>query len=383
MFSILPRVTEADGLRMTTFEARRLCILGNVQSVHVRRWACAMSGQGWRVTVIGPYAIEESAFKSMAWSSRHGNALSRMAGWPGQLKELRSLLMDGSFDVVWIHGVGQGIRMALVPRKLPTVVTVYGSDVIPREGQSPERFATHLAARVLRVARVITAASPYLAGFTEERFAHTVGKMAVVPFGVDTELFRPSAGPPNGVPRLVFAKSMRSIYGLHVLIRAAAILAERGARFEVVVAGPGDPERYQRQAADLGVASRVQFVGQLGHSELAGLLKQATLFVMPTVVRESFGVAAVEALASGVPVVASRIGAIPDVVADGETGLLFEPGDAEDLADKIGVLLQNSEMRSSMGAKGREHVLAHYDWRECVKTMDEVLVGVLRIRNRG
>lgn len=352
----------------------RLCIIGNPQSVHVRRWARAISERGWHVTVIGPYSIEDSAFESVAWSSRRGNVLSRVAGWPGQLREFRSLLRGGKFDVLWIHGVAQGMRLAFVPKWPPLVVTVYGSDVIPREGRKPGRLSTLLAARVLRVAQVITAASPYLASFTDERFPHTAGKMVVVPFGVDSEVFKPPSRFPDGVPRIIFAKGMQSIYGLDVLLRAAALLAERGASFEIVIAGPGDSEPYRQQAADLGITSRVRFLGQLDHTELAPLLQEAAVFVMPTVVRESFGVAAIESLASGVPVVASRIGAIPDVVADGDTGLLFAPGNHEELAARIGTLLEQPELRSSMGSKGRKHVRDHYEWRDCVEAMDDVLM---------
>jgi len=100
------------------------------------------------------------------------------------------------------------------------------------------------------------------------------------------------------------------------------------------------------------------------------------IFAMPSI-HEEFGVSAVEAQAMEVPVVATRVGGIPEVVEDGMTGVLVEPRNVEQLAQAIIRLLENPELRLEMGRKGREYVLAHYQWDENATEMEKIYVDVV------
>ena len=220
-----------------------VCLIGNAQSIHVRRWADSLVRQGWDVTVYGPFAVDEAAFRSVAWTSRSGNSWGRWLHAPSQLREFKSFLSDGGFDLVWLHEVNQGRRMRWLPKSIPLVVTVYGSDVIPVLGEVDTTPPDALVALVLKRARVVTAASEYLAGLTARRYGGAADKMAIVPFGVDTTLFHPPelSSSLETKPLLVFAKHMKSIYGLEVLIRAVAVTSkQRGVPCEVLAMGGGD-----------------------------------------------------------------------------------------------------------------------------------------------
>ncbi len=92
---------------------------------------------------------------------------------------------------------------------------------------------------------------------------------------------------------------------------------------------------------------------------------------------ESFGVAALEAAASGLPVVASRVGGLPEVVADGETGLLVEPDDPAALAAALSALIHNPERRRAMSAAARAHAVARYDWHACARAMERLYEATL------
>ncbi|MBN1980056.1 MAG: glycosyltransferase family 4 protein, partial [Chitinivibrionales bacterium] len=97
------------------------------------------------------------------------------------------------------------------------------------------------------------------------------------------------------------------------------------------------------------------------------------IFVMPTVYRpESLGVAAIEAAAMGIPVVASNFGGIPEVVIQGVSGFLVEPGSAEQIAEAISTLVRDSSLRLAMGTAGRKMVLEKYDWQHCVESLWEL-----------
>ncbi len=116
----------------------------------------------------------------------------------------------------------------------------------------------------------------------------------------------------------------------------------------------------------------VDFHGLLGRERLRELFAAATVFALPTL-REAFGLSLLEAMAFGLPVVASRIEAIPEIVSDGETGLLVPPRDAPALAAAIGELLREPARARAMGAAGRQRLQAHYGWGRAAGEM----VGVL------
>jgi glycosyltransferase involved in cell wall biosynthesis len=152
--------------------------------------------------------------------------------------------------------------------------------------------------------------------------------------------------------------------GFEHLLRAVAMLRDRGVDATLVLAGegPSRPE-LERLASQLGVAQHVQFLGDLAHEDVPAALQAMDIFAMPST-WEGFGVSAVEASAMELPVVASNIHGIPDVVVDGETGLLVPPREPQALANALERLAGNPELRRRMGAAGRAFVAAHYRWED-------------------
>jgi glycosyltransferase involved in cell wall biosynthesis len=108
------------------------------------------------------------------------------------------------------------------------------------------------------------------------------------------------------------------------------------------------------------------FVGRLPVEELARLYNEAEVLVSPSVY-EGFGLPAAEANACGVPVIATTAGAFPEVIADGETGILVQPGQPEPLADAIESLLLDPQKRARMGAAGTARIRQHFSWRVCAE----------------
>src|SRR5207249_4217653 len=139
---------------------------------------------------------------------------------------------------------------------------------------------------------------------------------------------------------------------------ACAALWQRRQDFELVATG--DPP-----ANDTRPFTR--FVGWLSQENLAKQIGQADVLVMPTIAQEALGRTAVEAMAAGIPVIASRIGGLPYTVLEEATGLLAEPGDAGDLAAKIERLLDDPELRNRLGAAGRKRFEDQYAWPVIIK----------------
>jgi glycosyltransferase involved in cell wall biosynthesis len=141
----------------------------------------------------------------------------------------------------------------------------------------------------------------------------------------------------------------------------------------IIVGGGEQHAELQRLLVNLSLENRITLTGQVDHEDVPGYLHSFDVFVVPSLTeRESFGVAAVEASASGLPVIASRIGGLPEVVLDGKTGLLVPPGDVDALAFAISCLLADPALRAQMGQAGRQFVLEHYRWEDNAKLMEEI-----------
>ena len=180
----------------------------------------------------------------------------------------------------------------------------------------------------------------------------------IVPLGVDTRLFRPRPDRPRVKGRIVTVTSADSpLKGLSTLLRAVAKLAtERDAHLMVV----GSPSSATRElVALLALGDKVTFASGLPDEEFAELLASAEVAVVPSLY-EGFSLPAVEHLASGTPLVASRAGALPEVVAD--AAVLVKPGDPEEFAAALRGLLDDGDRRAELAARGLARVRERFAW---------------------
>lgn len=187
----------------------------------------------------------------------------------------------------------------------------------------------------------------------------------IVPPGIDTTVFRPDqseyAHQVLGLPRerniVAYSGHMERRKGVHILVEAAIDLLTRRHRDDVcfLICGNrdgGEIREYQSMYAGMGIDHLIRFGGY--RSDLPKIYPSCFCGVIPTSGWDSFTRASLEMAASGLPVVASRIGGLPEAVIDHETGLLFDPGHAEQLADRIELLLNKPELAQTLGRHGRE-----------------------------
>jgi len=218
-----------------------------------------------------------------------------------------------------------------------------------------------------------------------------------VPGGVDPAVFRPSGA--EGAPRppghpvvLGLAARLKPIKGVDVALKMLRSLVDRGVDGSLRVAGSGPEKgRLSALASELGVDRRVEFLGNLPADAMPDFYRGLDLYLQPSVpVRhqasgaiqeESMGRGILEAQACGKPVVASRTGGIPDVVTDGLTGRLVNPGDAEELACVVFEILQEPGARRRMGQAGRRRVLDHFSWEAVVRETERHLAEAHETRS--
>ncbi len=170
-------------------------------------------------------------------------------------------------------------------------------------------------------------------------------------------------------------------YGPDLLVEALGLLPA-GADYAVTIVGDGGLRpTLQARVGELGLTDKVRFAGRLPNAEVASLLSDLDVFAMPSR-REEWGVAAAEASASGLPVVATDVGGIPEIVVDGETGLLVPPEDPASLAKALERLIGDPGLRSRLGAAGRLRIEELYRWDRCVDRMEQVYRRAVLARPR-
>ena len=209
-------------------------------------------------------------------------------------------------------------------------------------------------------------------------FSANTAASLVRDYGVDPARVRVVGGGANVFPEVaprrddghtvVFVGFDFARKGGHVLLEAMRLLRTRVPRARLVVAGAPAPAR---------IPERVTFVGPVGTEELPALLAQATVFALPTLA-EPFGIAFLDAMACGVPCVGTRVEAVPEIVRDGETGLLVPPGDPVALAAALERLLRDPARARAMGARGRARVFATGLWSHVAARLERALGEAVR-----
>jgi glycosyltransferase involved in cell wall biosynthesis len=190
----------------------------------------------------------------------------------------------------------------------------------------------------------------------ERHIENFVDDVHVVPGGVDAQSFEASAPPTRGAGEkkviLMAGRVEDSMKGLATMREAGALLSEHRADFEI----------WATHTDHTLNCDWFRSIGWHDHEGVRALYAESDICVVPSLWEEPFGMVAVEAMASGRPVCASRVGGLQGIVTHGETGFLFDRADGKELAAQLDKLLDNADLRTEMGEKGRRRVEEEYDW---------------------
>ena len=273
-----------------------------------------------------------------------------------------------SYDIIhsnyWLSGkVGSILSRRW---KIPHVVTFHTlakTKLRARVGESESDLRISVEQEVMRESTDILVLTRAEKMDLENLYGISQEKVSVIPAGGDTDIFYPvpklQARVGLGLPdkeTVMYAGRVEPIKGLDILLDSFKILNETRDVHLVVVGGSlsGDREldALRQRSKQLGILEKITFAGSVNQSELGRYYSAADVFVLPSHY-ESFGLVALEAMACGTPVVASRVGGIPSFVDDGETGYLITWRSAEPFADRIEMLLENSDLRNFMSESAR------------------------------
>ena len=302
------------------------------------------------------------------------------------------------FDVVHDNqSLGYGL-LSIMRHGMPLVSTLHHPITVDRRFEL-EAASGRLRRLILRrwygfhrmQARVARRISPILtvsgasAADIVRDFGVSESALRIVPVGVDTTLFRPRRDA-RVSGRIVAVSSANSpLKGLRVLVEAVANASLRAeCDLELVVVGkPVTVGPVALAIRRLGVADKVRFVNGLSDEALAALLASAEVAVVPSLY-EGFSLPAIEAMACCTPLVTTRGGALPEVVGtNGTCAVLVPPGDAQELAVAIGVLLGDPLRRARMGEAGRRRVQQRYTWRRVTRATVDCYDEAIAIGQRA
>ena len=169
--------------------------------------------------------------------------------------------------------------------------------------------------------------------------------------------------PTNAQSKITCVGRLWPTKGQDTLIRAIALLKNNGLNVPIEFVGDGPlRQEYEHLAQELGVADRCTFVGKVPHDEVLARMAASTVCVVPSR-SEAFGLVNIESMAMGTPVVASRVGGIPEIIRDGQDGFLVPPDDPQALADRLGLILRDPTLRAQMSQSARQHFLECFELR--------------------
>ena len=175
---------------------------------------------------------------------------------------------------------------------------------------------------------------------------------------------------------IVFVGTLRPVKGVKYLIKTMKIITQKGTDTRLMLVGDGvDRGKLEGLVEELDLGKYVKFIGKVPNEEVPEYMVASDVFVLPSL-SESFGIVNLEAMASGLPIVATKVGGLPEVVKDGETGFLVEPRNPEQIAEKVLLIFEDDELRERISENNKKKA-KEYSWESVVKRLEKVYQNYL------
>ncbi|RZI86200.1 MAG: glycosyltransferase [Rubrivivax sp.] len=330
----------------------------------------------WRPHIITRRRQGPSDFPLSAIGDEHSRRLQQLlwtiTRWPGFMP----LSEFSDIKLVHAHFAFDAVMALPMAKKLgvPLIVTLHGCDATidisayKRSTRITEQWFAHSRPVLQREAGAFIAVSKFIenhllqVGYPRERvIQHYIG--------TDTERFTPVTVDPNAQRYVLNVARHADGKGVSTVLRAWARIASKHPDVQLWQAGDGElMEEHLRLSAELGLGDRVRFIGGLDHAQVLPLMQNATAFCLGSHttkngLREALGIVLNEASACALPIVATRVGGIPEAVRHGETGLICEEQNPEQMAELLDAILSDPTLARRLGDAGRRFVCENFNIR--------------------
>lgn len=295
---------------------------------------------------------------------------------PQFLSQLKDFASENHYDILhshyWLSGwVGGKLKRAW---NVPLIHMFHTLGRLKEEREPRLKVEQETIA----LAESIIASNPTEKEHLVEHYRADPAKIEVIPCGVDLNLFKPmdkrKARRRLGLPEgryLLYVGRIDPVKGLDSLLRAMANLARPDRHVRLLIVGDGSPDRERERlnglSQTLGLDGSVQFLGSKPQNLLPYFYSSAEACILPSKY-ESFGLVGLEAMACGTPVIASNVGGLSFLFQHNKSGLLFSPGDEEELLEKIELVLEDDRLRQRLGRQGRERAQG-FSWQSVAQSI--------------
>lgn len=355
----------------------KVLFLSAANSIHTVRWVNALSERGHNITLVSQK--DHQADVDAISTDVHIIYLPILGtkGYYLNAGTLKRIYNKGNFDVVNVHyasGYGTLARIAGLPHVL---LSVWGSDVYDFPYES--RLKEVILRKNLNYATAIASTSKVMVKQIK-KFLKSEKEIIITPFGVDISRFSPDKRKKEG-GKFVFGiiKTLSPKYGIDTVIKAFAeflktLPDEEQRTVCLKIYGKGELfEELKELARTLKIEKQILFKGYIPNDKVPKALNDMDVFLLGSRLNsESFGVAAVEAMACELPVIATDVDGFQEVIEDKKTGFIVAKDSPEEMAKYLDVLYANAELRKKMGERGRKRVELFYNWGKNVETMIQI-----------
>ncbi len=276
-------------------------------------------------------------------------------------------------QIIHVQSIALGIPALLAKKffKKPYIVYCRGSDV-----NLSWRRISLIPKLVLKNADRVIALTEDMRG----KIKNIYGKDSeIIPNGIDTEKFtnlskdevRNKLGIKKDEKIIIFVGTLKFVKGIQYLVEAMKIISKNNPEAKLILIGDGDErENLKKFVESLGLVGCINFLGRKPNEEIPEYMVASDIFVLPSL-SEGFTVTILEAMASGLPIVATNVSGLPEITKEGENGFLVEPKNSQQLAEKILFLFQDDNLRKKISENNLKKA-QNYSWSKVVKSLESV-----------
>ncbi len=288
--------------------------------------------------------------------------------------------LKGGFDLVHAHfgQLGRDYMEVASALNTPMIVSFRGTDASVELEADPPSFR-----KVFELADWYITCSEYIKGILVRHGAPSQ-RVSVLPEEIDTSYFKfhDRSSRKRDVLRIISVGRFHWVKGFNYALDAMALLKKRGVNFKYLLVGGGErTDEFEMSIRDQGLEDYVELKGTLDREDIKKLLNDSDIFLLPSMT-ENLNVAILEAQATGLPVVATNVGGVPEQVSEGDTGLLVPSRAPYEMADKLQYLIEHPEQRAEMGRKGRAQVEQKFSMEVLFPRLLEVYEKVASMKAR-
>jgi len=293
--------------------------------------------------------------------------------WADTIRALRKIKPD----IVHAQSLISGMPALLSNRllKIPYVIYGRGSDVY-----LPDWFTKLTAKGILKNASAVIALTEHMKDAMQAIYSRDV---IIVPNGINlNEIAEREAEGGNPGKKILFVGRLHPVKGVQYLLGAMSIVHQELPEAKLILVGDGEEREYLESLTDsLGIRECVEFAGRVPHERVQDYMNLAEVFVLPSL-SEGFPVTILEAMACGLPIVATRVGGVPDIIEDGANGYLINTKNPEQIAEALLRVLQDEELQKIMSNNNRKSA-EKYRWDTVAATLEGVYQNSLGSSERS